>query len=86
MLSMNGILFCELILGGVLISLIFASLANTDLIADASSKSKQNTQVDGFKSPTRAGRALTELSCQMYMSLLAGDYYWAKVTGAAPVS
>jgi len=34
MLSMNGIIVCELILGGVLMSLIFMSLANTDLIAD----------------------------------------------------
>ena len=40
MLSMNGIIVCELILGTVLMSLIFATLANTDLIADTSSKSK----------------------------------------------
>ena len=40
MLSMNGIIVCELILGTVSMSLIFATLADTDLIADTSSKSK----------------------------------------------
>ena len=85
MLSMNGIIVCELLLGGVLMSLIFTSLGNTDLIADSSSKSKQETPADGFRSLTRPGRALIEISCQMYMSVLAGDYYWAKATGAAPV-
>jgi len=85
MLSMNGIIVCELILGGVLMSLIFMSLANTDLIADPSLKSKQETQAGEFRSATRPGRTLTEISCQMYMSVLAGDYYWAKATGAAPV-
>jgi hypothetical protein len=85
MLSMNGIIVCELILGVILMSLVFTSLGNTDLIADSSSKSKQETQADGFRSATRPERALTEISCQMYMSVLAGDYYWAKATGAAPV-
>ncbi len=82
MLSMNGIIICELILGVVLMSLVFTSLANTDLIAGSSSKSKQKTQADGFRSAARPRRALTEISCQMYMSVLAGDYYWAKATGA----
>ncbi len=85
MLSMNGIIICELLLGVVLMSLVFTLLANTDLIADSSSKSKQETQADGFRSTTRPGHALAEISCQMYMSVLAGDYYWAKATGAAPV-
>ena len=41
MLSMNGIIVCELILGVVLMGLIFiTSLANTDLIANSSPKSK----------------------------------------------
>lgn len=40
MLSMNGIIVCELILGVVLMSLIFTSFANTDLIANSSPKSK----------------------------------------------
>ena len=45
MLSMNGIIICELILGTVLMSLIFTSLANTDLIADTSSQSKHEMPV-----------------------------------------
>jgi hypothetical protein len=85
MLSMNGIIVCELLLGVVLMSLVFTLLANTDLVADSSSKSKQETQADGFRSATRPGHTLAEISCQMYMSVLAGDYYWAKATGAAPV-
>ena len=86
MLSMNGIIVCELILGVALTSLIFtSSLANTDLIADSSSKSKNKTQPDRFTTATKPGRALTEISCQMYLSVLSGDYYWAKATGAASV-
>jgi hypothetical protein len=83
---MNGIIVCELLLGGVLMTLVFTLLADTDLIADSSSKSKQETQAGGFRCATRPGRALTEISCQMYMSVLAGDYYWAKAMGAAPVT
>jgi len=75
MLSMNGIIVCELLLGGVLMTLIFTLLADTDLLADSSSKSKQETQAGEFRSATRTGRTLTEISCQMYMSVLAGDYY-----------
>ena len=68
-----------------MMGLIFASFADTDLIADPSSKSKQKTQTNGFRSATRPGHALAEISCQMYMSVLAGDYYCAKATGATPV-
>lgn len=62
MLSMNGIIVCELILGVILMSLIFTSLANTDLIADPSSKSKNATQPDGFRTATKPGLARIELS------------------------
>jgi len=87
MLSMNGIIVCELILGVALMSLIFtSSLADTDLIADSSSKSKNETQPNIiFTTATKPGRALTEISCQMYLSVLSGDYYWAQATGAASV-
>ena len=34
MLSMDGIIICELILGGLLMSLVFTTLGNTELIAD----------------------------------------------------
>jgi hypothetical protein len=85
MLSMNEIIVCELLLGAALMALVFASFADTNLIADSSSKSNQDPQADGFKGATRTGHALTEISCLMYMSVLAGDYYWAKVTGAATV-
>ena len=85
MLNMNEILVCELLLGSALIGLVFASFPDTDLIADSSSKSNQDPQADGFKAATRTGRALTEISCLMYMSVLGGDYYWAKATEAATV-
>lgn len=85
MLSMNGIIVCELILGVALMSLVFGSLADTDLIAGSSSKSKNETQPDRFTTATKPGRALTEISCQMYLSVLSGDYYWAQATGAASV-
>lgn len=62
MLSMNGIIVCELILGVILMSLIFTSLANTDLIADPSSKSKHVTQPDGFRISTKPGFARIEFS------------------------
>jgi len=55
MLSMNGIIVCELILGGVLMSLIFTSLANKDVLADPSLKSKSETQSD--RSRQRRSRA-----------------------------
>ena len=63
MLSMNGIIALELILGVVLMSLIlFTSLADTDLIADSSSKSKLEPESDGFRAATNPGRAFTGLS------------------------
>ncbi|HSV91226.1 MAG TPA: hypothetical protein VLH80_08990 [Nitrospiraceae bacterium] len=62
MLSMNGIIVCELILGGVLMSLIFTSLANTDLFADPSSNSKDAKQPDGFRTATKPGLAQIEFS------------------------
>ena len=83
MLSMNGIIALELILGVVLMSLIFfTSLADTDLIADSSSKSEHDPESEGLRTVPNPGSALNEISCQMYMSVLAGDYYWAKATGA----
>jgi hypothetical protein len=83
MLSMNGIIVCELILGVVLMSLIFTSLANTELIADSSSKSKHELEPDNATTATKPGRVQTEISRQMYMRVLAGDYYWAKATGTS---
>lgn len=62
MLNMNGIIVCELILGVILMSLIFTSLANTDLIANPSSKSKNATQPDGLRTATKPGLARIELS------------------------
>lgn len=81
MLSMNGIIVCELLLGTALMALVFASFADTELIADSSAKSNQKTRPDGLRSATTPGRSITEISCLMYMSVLAGDYYWAKATG-----
>ncbi len=43
-------------------SLIFTSLANTDLIADPSSKSKNATHPDGLRTATKPGLARIELS------------------------
>jgi hypothetical protein len=60
MLSMNEILVCELVLGAVLMGLIFTSFADTDLIADSSSKSKHATQPDGLK--TKPGLAHIDFS------------------------
>ena len=62
MLSMNGIIVCELILGVVMMSLIFASFANTDLIADSSSKSKHEPEPDSVGPTMKPGRPLTDLS------------------------
>ena len=83
MLSINGIIVCELILGVVLMSLIFGSFPNTDLIADSSLKSKHDP--NGVETTKKSSRARTEISCRMYMSILAGDYYWAKATEEAVV-
>ena len=83
MLNINGIIVCELILGVVLMSLIFGLFPNTDLIADSSLKSKDDP--NGVGATMKSGRARTEISCLMYMSVLAGDYYWAKATEEAVV-
>ena len=82
MLSTNGIIVLELILGGVLMSLIFTSFANADLIVDSSSKAKHEPESDSVGATMKPGCA-TEISCLMYMSVLAGDYYWAKSTEEA---
>ena len=66
MFSMNGIIVCELILGGVLMTLIFTSLANTDLIADPWAKSKKATQPDGFRTTTKPGLVRIELSTDIH--------------------
>ena len=66
MLSMNGIIVCELILGGVLMGLIFTSFANTDLIADPWGRSKNTTQSE------KPGLALTDRSPHVHASL-SGD-------------
>lgn len=62
MLSMNGIIVCELILGTVLMGLILTSFSDTDLIADSSSKSKNETELDGLKTSTKPGFAQIEIS------------------------
>ena len=49
MLSMNGIIALELILGVILTSLIFTSLGDTDLIANSSSKTKPSPESDGVR-------------------------------------
>jgi hypothetical protein len=82
---MHGIIILELILGGVLMSLIFTSFANTDLIADSSSKAKHEPEPDSVGTTMTPDRARTEISCLMYMSVLAGDYYLSKATGEAAV-
>ena len=50
MLSMNGIIALELILGVVVMSWVFGSLADTDLIADSSSKATEEPEADGASS------------------------------------
>jgi hypothetical protein len=66
-------------------SLIFTSFANTDLITDASSKPGHEPEPDSVGATTKSGRARIEISCLMYMSILAGDYYLSKATGEATV-
>ena len=73
MLSMNGIIVCELILSTVLIGLIFTSFSDTDLIADPSSKSKNATQPDGLKTSTKPGLAQMKLSPDGLLSKSDGD-------------
>lgn len=83
MLSMNGIIVLELLLGAALMGLIFTTFANTDLIADPALRSKQEPESDSVGATMKPGLAQTEISRQMYMSVLAGDYYWAKATGTS---
>jgi len=75
MLSMNEIIVCELILGTVLMSVIFASLADTDLIADTSSKSKNEMPVRYLWDKIAGEGIIKHLS-------LSGSY----ITGNRPVS
>ncbi len=49
MLSMNGILVVELLLGAALMGLIFVSFADTDLIADSASKPKHKPESEGLQ-------------------------------------
>ena len=82
---MNGIIILELILGGVLMSLIFTSFANTDLIADSSSKPTHEPEPENVATAMKPSLARAEISCLMYMSVLAGDYYLSKTTGETAV-
>jgi len=68
MLSMNGIIICELILGTVLIGLIFTSFSDTNLIADPSSKSDHATQPDGLKTSKKPGLAQLKVSTDGLLS------------------
>ena len=72
MLSMNGIIVCELILGGVLMGLIFTSFANTDLIADPWGRSKNKTKSDRFRSAMKPGFALPDRSPDVHARLSGG--------------
>ena len=62
MLSMNGIIVCELILGTVLMSLIFTLLGDTELIADTSSKSKHEMPVRYLWDKIAGEGIITDLS------------------------
>lgn len=62
MLGMNGIIACELILGVVMMYLIFTSFADTDIIADRSSRSENETKPDRFRTATK----LTDLSTHVH--------------------
>ena len=84
MLSMNGIIVCELILGVVLMSLIFTSLADTDLIAGPSSKSKNETQSDRFRTATKPGLVLTDLSPDVHEHFNGGLLGESDVGGSGP--
>lgn len=53
MLSMNGIIACELLLGVLVMGLIFTSVGDTDLIADRSSTSENETKTDGVRTATK---------------------------------
>jgi hypothetical protein len=62
MLSMNGIIACELLLGVVALGLIFTSFADTDLIADGSPKSENETEAGGCRTATKQ----TDLSTHVH--------------------
>ncbi|MGH7182043.1 MAG: hypothetical protein ACREJN_08710 [Nitrospiraceae bacterium] len=66
MLTMDGIIVCELVLGVVMMSLIFGLFSNTDLIADSSLKSKHEPEPDSVGSTMDPGRPLTDLSPGIY--------------------
>jgi hypothetical protein len=53
MLSMNGIIVCELLLGMAVLGLIFTSCADTDLMADRSPKSENETEAGGLRTTTK---------------------------------
>ena len=53
MLSMNGIIACELLLGMAMLGLIFTSFADTDLVADRSWKSENEKEGGELKTATR---------------------------------
>ena len=84
MLSMNGIIICELFLGVVLMGLIFTSLADTDLMADSSSKSKNETQSDRFTTATKPGLMLTDLAPDIHERLSGGLWGESDVGGSGP--
>ena len=75
MLSMNEIIVCELILGTVLMSVIFASLADTELIADTASKPRNEMPVRYLWNKIAGEGIIQHLS-------LSGSY----ITGNRPVS
>jgi hypothetical protein len=62
MLSMNGIIVCELLLSMVVLGLIFTSFEDTDLMADRSPKSENETEAGGFRTATKQ----TDLSTHVH--------------------
>lgn len=64
MLSMNGIIVCELLLGLVVLGLIFMSFADTDLIAERLPKSKNEMKASGFRTATKQ----TDLSTHVHQN------------------
>ena len=84
MLSMNGIIVCELILGGVLMGLIFTSFADTDLIADSSLKSKLEPESDSARTTTRPGCALPDLSPDVHARFSGGLLGGSDGGGSSP--
>ena len=60
MLSMNGIIICELILGAVLMSLVFTTLADTELIAGSAPKSNHEPLSESAKQMEKPAPAQAE--------------------------